>query len=312
MKIPSLLVALGTFAALALSAHAKIERSVEKTFTVTPGGTLRVETTGGLIRVETNDSSTVKITARQKIRADSEIEADELLKKLTLVMETAGNDVTASAKYEKSTGGFRWGNQPVQVDFIVTIPRRFSVALNTSGGDIAVADLDGKVGARTSGGDIRLGKISGAVDASTSGGDISLAESKGGAKLSTSGGDITLGHVIGDTSVNTSGGDIKAGEVEGALTARTSGGNVTATFAGGIRGDSVLTTSGGHVKAYVSPNSGFQLDASTSGGGVKADGLTITLTSGAIGKSRLSGAVNGGGPLLKLRSSGGDIVVAKR
>ena len=88
--------------------------------------------------------------------------------------------------------------------------------------------------------------------------------------------------------------------------------NVTATFVGGLRGDCVLSTSGGRVKAYVEPSAGFRLDASTSGGGVNADGLTITIDKGGAGKSRLSGAVNGGGPLLKLRSSGGDIVVSQR
>ena len=312
MKTSSLLAALGCFAVLAVTSQAKIERTVEKSFTVAPGDTLRVETSGGMIRVDTSDSNTVKITAREKIRADSETEADELLKKLTLVMETQGNDVKASAKYEKSTGGFRWGNQPVQVDFIVTIPRRFTVDLDTSGGGITVADLDGKVSARTSGGNVRLGKISGDVDARTSGGDIELGESKGETNLNTSGGNIMLGHVVGAAVVSTSGGNIKATEVEGPLSAKTSGGNVTATFVGGIRGDCVLTTSGGNVKAYVGANSGFQLDASTSGGGVRTDGLTITISNGGAGKSRLSGAVNGGGPLLKLRSSGGDIVIAKR
>jgi hypothetical protein len=52
---------------------------------------------------------------------------------------------------------------------------------------------------------------------------------------------------------------------------------------------------------------GFHLDASTSGGEVRADGLTITLEHGGSGKSKLVGAVNGGGPRLKLRTSGGDV-----
>jgi hypothetical protein len=42
---------------------------------------------------------------------------------------------------------------------------------------------------------------------------------------------------------------------------------------------------------------------------VDASGLTLTLEKGGSGRSRLVGAVNGGGPLLKLRTSGGDITV---
>jgi len=39
----------------------------------------------------------------------------------------------------------------------------------------------------------------------------------------------------------------------------------------------------------------------------KPAGFTITIDKGGVGKSRLGGAVDGGGPLLKLRSSGGDV-----
>ncbi|MEO7598356.1 MAG: hypothetical protein ABIV50_05460, partial [Opitutus sp.] len=79
-----------------------------------------------------------------------------------------------------------------------------------------------------------------------------------------------------------------------------------------FKGDCVLDTSGGNVKAKVARTAAFDLDASTSGGDVRADGLTITIEKGGVGRSRLSGKVNGGGPTLKLRSSGGDIVVETR
>lgn len=312
MKSSSLLLAAGLLAAFSAPAHAKIERVVEKTFSVTPGGTLRLETDGGSIHVQTSTDPVVKITAKEKIRADTEAEADDILKKLTLTIEAQGSDITATAKYERPSGLRRWGNPPVQVDFIVSVPTRFAADLKTSGGDIVVGDLDGKIHARTSGGDVRLGKISGEIDASTSGGDVELAEGRAETKLCTSGGNIVVGRVSGPTAVSTSGGDIKAAQVENVFTAKTSGGNVTATFIGGLRGDSLLSTSGGRVKASVEPTAGFQLDASTSGGDVKADGLTITIEKGGVGKSRLTGSVNGGGPLLKLRSSGGDIVITRR
>lgn len=315
MKIPYRLLCRSLFVVVgfaAVSAQAKIERVVEKTFMVSPGGTLRVETEGGAIRVQSSTDSVVKITAKQKIRASSESEADELLKKLTLSFEAQGSDVTATAKYERPTMGVRWGNQPVEVDFVVTVPARYSANLKTSGGDIIIGDLDGKVNARTSGGDVKLGKISGEIVATTSGGNVSLTEGGAGVELGTSGGDITIGRVVGPTQAHTSGGNIKAAQVENVLEAKTSGGNVSAGFVGGLRGDCLLSTSGGRVKVTVEPTAGFRLDASTSGGDVQAEGFSITIEKGGLGKSRLSGAVNGGGPLLKLRSSGGDIVIAKR
>ena len=300
-------------AAFTAPAHAKIERSVEKTFTVQPGGTLHVETQGGDIRVSASNEPVVKIMAHEKIRASSDAEADDLLKKLELTFEQKGNDVTATSKYERQAFGFHFGSwPPVEVNFTVTVPASFATDLHTSGGDIAVGDLAGKVRARTSGGDIKLGKIAGDIDAHTSGGNVSLDEGRGTVKLGTSGGDIEVGHAAGTTELSTSGGNIKIESVENSVHASTSGGNVRAGIVGPLKDDCVLTTSGGTVKVTVDKGAAFRLDASTSGGSVDAEGLTITIEKSNRGHSQLSGTVNGGGSLLKLHSSGGDIVVRTR
>lgn len=293
----------------AFPAFAKIERVVEKSFSVQPGGTLHLETQGGNITVQPSSDSTVKITAKQKIRANTDAEADEVLKKLTLTLEQQGNDITGIAKLEKPMG-FNWGSNPVQVDFIVTAPASFVNELRTSGGNIILGDFSARIHARTSGGDIRLGKELGDVDASTSGGNVTLAEGRSAVKLSTSGGDVTVGHAVGPTDLSTSGGNIKIEVVENSVRASTSGGDISAGIVGVLKGDSSLSTSGGRVKVRLDKAAAFRLDASTSGGDVEADGLTITIERGGRGKSRLAGAVNGGGPLLKLRSSGGDVIVA--
>jgi hypothetical protein len=65
------------------------------------------------------------------------------------------------------------------------------------------------------------------------------------------------------------------------------------------------------VTATVDKSAAFRLDASTSGGSVDAQGLTMTLE-GRTRRNRLAGDVNGGGPLLKLRSSGGGVAVKTR
>ena len=297
-------------AALAAPAHAKIERTVEKTFAVQPGGKLHVQTSGGEIRVMPGADGTVKVTAREKIRADTDAEADDLLKKLDLAIEQAGNDVNATAKYESQPIGFHWGSwPPVQVDFIVTVPASFATDLHTSGGGITVGDLNGPVYARTSGGGISLGKIGADIDAHTSGGSVTLDTARGEVKLGTSGGNVSVGRVDGPADLATSGGSIKIESVGGAFRAATSGGSVRAGINGPLKEDCSLSTSGGSVKVTVDKTAAFRLDASTSGGSVNAEGLTITLEKGGSGRSRLAGSVNGGGPLLKLRSSGGSIDV---
>jgi hypothetical protein len=304
------LLTLGALLASPASLPAKITRTVEKTFTVQSGGNLKASTQGGDITIKTADVNEVHITAKQVIRASTDKEADEILEDLTLTFELNGNDVTAEAKYEKGRMGMHWGSwPPVQVSFTVTVPRNFNLNLNTSGGDIAVASLKGDVRARTSGGSLQFERIDGDIDGHTSGGDIILTEGTARAKLGTSGGNIHIEHAGGPIEVATSGGDIVINSVAQLISATTSGGNVKATLTEPLKQDTVLSTSGGDVRVHIVKGAGFQLDASTSGGDVNAEGLTLTIDKGGVGKSRLVGSVNGGGPRLKLRSSGGDITI---
>lgn len=331
---PLLLLAIGTALVGAGPLTASIVRNVEKTFAVQPGGTFKASTQGGDIVVKTDDIAEVRVVARQKIRAATEAEADRLLEKLALTMEQTGNDVTVEAKYEKPALGFRFGSwPPVQVDVLVTLPRRFSVDLqssksavegavdagllkarinldlNTSGGDIKVDDLSGTVRAGTSGGDVVIARIDGEVDARTSGGDITLRQVSARAKVHTSGGDIRVENTSGPIDAETSGGDIVIKEAARLARAHTSGGDVHAVLTAPLQADCELSTSGGDVSVRLTPDASFNLDASTSGGEVDASGLTITIEKGGLRKSALKGRVNGGGPTLKLRTSGGDIAI---
>lgn len=308
MKILSLF-ALGSLLIVPLAVQAKIVRHVEKTFAVQPGGTFRALTQGGNIEITTGEVSEVRIDAKQTFQTDSDKEADAILADLTFRLEQQGNDVVAESRYEKkATGWFRnW--PPVTVSYTVTLPREFHADVKTSGGNIQIGNLKGNVKARTSGGNLTFAKIDGELDAHTSGGNIRLEEGTAQAQLHTSGGNIIVERAGGPTSVSTSGGDIVLRSVAQLVSARTSGGNVRATITGPIKQDTELSTSGGEVVVNLPKNVGFMLEARTSGGEVDAAGLTITIEKGGAGKRRLVGAVNGGGPRLKLLTSGGDIKI---
>jgi len=294
---------------LATAGHARIDRTVEKTYTVTGAGTLHLETQGGEIRVTPATDNQVKITVREKIHADTDAEADQLLKKLELNFEQSGNDVTAIAKYERDTGFHIGWWPPVTVDLIVTAPAGYATETRTSGGGITIGDFNGKAYAHTSGGGIKLGKIGAEVEAKTSGGSIALDEARGDVDLNTSGGNISVGRISGSANIATSGGSIKITAVQNSIRAHTSGGSITAGVVGPLKADSSLSTSGGSVHVTVDKSAAFRLDAATSGGSVDASGLTLTLESSGRDRNRLAGMVNGGGPELKLRTSGGGIVV---
>jgi hypothetical protein len=306
----SLLLAGGFFAASTLAAAAAIERTVEKTFPVTGSGLLTVDTQGGGIRVKTTTEPGVKVTARQRIKADTEAEADALLRKLELTLEQRGNDVRVVAKYPSRPLGLNFGSwPPVRVDFEVAVPAGFAAELATSGGGIEVGDLAGNVQARTSGGSIALGRMGGEVKARTSGGNIVLGSAAGAVELNTSGGNVTAGPVSGPATLGTSGGNIAIDGAAGVLRARTSGGSIRAKLIGPLMDDCSLSTSGGSVRVTVDRAATFRLDASASGGKVDVAGLKLTLEKFSTGRNRVTGEVNGGGRTLKLRSSGGGVAV---
>lgn len=301
------LLTLGALLASPALLQAKITRTVEKTFTVQPGGTLKVQTSGGDIKVLTGTGNAVMVTASERIDTDSESKADELLKDLDLSIEQQGDNVTAIAKYDRR-GGWHFGSwPPVSVSFTVVVPGHYNVDLNTSGGDIHLESINGHARLRTSGGDLKLDRVDGEVDGGTSGGNITLREGTASVKLTTSGGDIHVDRAGGEAELSTSGGDIKIKSVQGRLTASTSGGDIHASIEGTLKGDCKLTTSGGEVVVSVDKNAAFDLKAHTSGGDVDAAGITIAIEKGGLRRSSLAGKVNGGGPLLYLGSSGGDI-----
>ena len=161
--------------------------------------------------------------------------------------------------------------------------------------------------------DADIGKAGNGVVANTSGGSITVDSAQGDVNLDTSGGSIKVGAIAGKADLDTSGGSITIDSVMNSVRASTSGGGIRANIVGTLREDSSLSTSGGGIRVTLDKSAAFNLDASTSGGGVDADGLTITLKdAGQRGKNRLAGAVNGGGPALKLRTSGGGIDISTR
>src|SRR3954454_24165514 len=67
MKTFTTLITLGAFLSVPILAQAKINRTVEKTFTVQEGGDLKVQTSGGDIEILSGNGSEVKVTARERI-----------------------------------------------------------------------------------------------------------------------------------------------------------------------------------------------------------------------------------------------------
>lgn len=299
--------------------HAATHDVIKRGFNVPEGGTLHLVAGVGDVKIVSGGTG-VAI----EIQRDADSEA--YLKRHTVTFAQNGNDVTVTGKYEQPLRFFSFGDN-LRVRYNVRVPSHYSVDVDTSGGDVELADLNGNVLAHTSGGDVTTGRLTGTANLSTSGGDveiagangkltvhtsggtISLGQASGPAELKTSGGSIRVDKIAGDLYAHTSGGSIKIEEARGTIDASTSGGSVTARFAAAPHADSRLSTSGGSITVSLPSNANLDLDAHASGGGVDSE-LPVTVQ-GKHEEDSLNGKINAGGPRLQLRTSGGSINVRR-
>lgn len=288
----------------------RIEKSLTRTFSVDEGGRLYMDVSQGSIQILTDRGNEVKIRVIQHARTYDKRRAEEDFRDNPIEFRQSGSDVWI--EMEKSRGrlfGFFERNR-ISQRFIVTVPESYNLDLKTSGGSIEVADIEGKVRARTSGGSLRFGKIKGELQGATSGGRITLASCTHEADLRTSGGSISAGYLGKEARLSTSGGRIEVKEALKSLQADTSGGSISVGFSESPSSDCRFTTSGGSITVSLSEDAKMDVDARTSGGRVHID-FPVSM-SGSLSSTRLEAKINGGGPLLYLRTSGGSIRILRK
>lgn len=300
-------------AALALAAMPlAAESRLEKTLKLPPGGSFRLETDLGSVTVTGKPSADVKLTVT------SRRELDDLL---AFRFEEGSGSVTVSARRKHRMSG--WFSDSGKVHWEIEVPAETALAidtsggrivvggtrskakLDTSGGGIEVRDLVGDLEADTSGGPIHLKDIQGTMHVHTSGGGIEGTNLDGALTADTSGGSIELDRVSGDVRASSSGGGISIREAGGLVDAETSGGGIEASFVkGNTRGGS-LETSGGGIEVSLDPDTGLEIDAQ--GNSVTTE-LPVRVV-GEISRRSLRGTLGKGGALLRLRTSGGSVVI---
>lgn len=282
--------------------------TINRSFTVSPGGELTMEVRNGKIRIETGKTDKVEVKVVRSVRVEDKNEIKDILEEHRIEMKQTGNRISIISDNER--GGFfiGWrGSNRVSDDYTISIPDKFELDLKTSGGSITVGNLEGNAKVKTSGGSINLGQINGRVIGKTSGGSISLVGCNKDVDLKTSGGRIEIGKVTGDVVAHTSGGSISIEDTTGEVDATTSGGSITASISTQPHGDCTLKTSGGSVNVSIAGNLNFDVDAKTSGGRVHSDFQVSDSRDGDDSRRKLNGKINNGGPTLLLRTSGGSI-----
>jgi len=257
------------------------EKSLDRTFAVSPGGTLVVDADSASVRVSANDSNQVIVRMRAR-------DSEENLANTKLDAAQGADGVTVTLRQGNRSGSwFNWRSWNGEQSIEVTVPRSYGVKVRTGGGGI---ELQGTTGTANLG---------------TSGGDIDVRNVTGNIELRTSGGGIRVDTLRGNVDADTSGGDVRLMNVDGRIRGNTSGGSVRCSLVGSNRGISA-TTSGGDIELTLPRSTTGNLEATTSGGDITTD---IPVTGTVLKEDRVRGTVNGGGQLIEARTSGGSIRV---
>jgi len=324
--VTTIALALFTFAA---TARADVEDKITKSFQVEPGGQLVVAVDRGAIEIKTANTGSVNIEVTRKA-GGSRSKAEKTLKDHVVTTTQDGNKVEVRAEYTGEKLSSLFGRSPeLHVNYLLTIPRKFDADLKTAGGHIKVVELIGKVDAHSSGGHLEFRKLEGPLSGHTSGGHITLTGCKGKVDLGSSGGHLELREIEGDVTAKTSGGSIRADQltgksilktsgghievagVRGSVEAKTSGGHITAELLGQPDSACSFDTSGGSITITLTGKAALDVDARTSGGRVSTDLPVVAVVQGEQKKHELRGKINGGGPLLTARTSGGNVRLEK-
>jgi len=216
---------LASLSGVGIAKAADPDEETTTSFQVQPGGKLRFDADVGNVNIITRDTSTVGITLKRRVKAKDPAEVDRLLEKLSIGRVQNGNEIRVTVRVEDDKA--RRNRNRIELDFDITMPREFNVALET-GGSVSMGEIRGQVDAATSGGSLKLGDVSGAVTASSSGGSLQVGDVGAPLNARSSGGSIKAGRIAGSVVAHASGGSVLIAEARDSIDASAAGGSVAA------------------------------------------------------------------------------------
>jgi hypothetical protein len=263
----------------------------------TSGGALSVEAIDGRVTAETAGGPIRMSRIGDRVRASTaggDIDLDSIGG--DVLCETAGGSITLRDAKGKAT-------------------------LNTSGGSIRAALVQGELRAETAGGSIEARQVNGTVLAATSGGSIALEGITGPIRAETAGGSIRISEARRGLQAETAGGNIELTNVTGPVQATNMAGAIRASFLAGMPfADSRLETSAGTITVWLPASLAVTIEAyvdlADSLRRIRSefDAIQVLRESSGVGPGGVAarGALNGGGPLLRIHNATGRIEIRKQ
>ncbi len=186
--------------------------------------------------------------------------------------------------------------------------------LQTMGGDIVVGNAGASVYAETGAGAVRVEHAAGQVTATSGGGQIWVGDARGMVITRNAAGPVRVGSAA-SVMCDTGSGYVELGSVYGSMRVATAMGNILASLVGGRFAESFLSSGNGDITVMIPSNVGVTIQAENamadSARRIVSDFPQIPVR--VIGTRVIAqGAVNGGGPVLRISASSGTIFIKRK
>jgi DUF4097 and DUF4098 domain-containing protein YvlB len=291
----------------------------ERTMDISAPATLDVSTVRGKIEIVAGPAGRISVAGAATVRVGWDVppNAEEIARRVAAAppIEQVGNSVRLRIPTERDA------QRAVTVSYRVEVPPETRVQTASNSGETSIRGVTATVEVRTQSGAIDLGGLSGTV------------------QISTGSGAVTAGEISGPLSVTTTSSSLNGSRLRSSFRARTKSGDIDATFDGngdvdvetgssaitlrGVRGGLMVKSQSGRVTVQGTPTAawvattssssvsfeltkghGFEVDAESRSGSVA---LADARLSGSVTKRSAKGTVDGGGPLVRVRSGSGAI-----
>lgn len=219
-----------------------------------------------------------------------------------LVMEREGDHV--KVKFNSSATP---SAQTPRLTYTISVPNWIEVNSNVGTGKTSISGVMGPVHAVIGKGDLNVQYITNELEAETGRGDITVIRVGTAAKVATGSGNINMKDIGPESAamVKKGTGRIDVDGISGSFTGSTDAGELR--VAGGVYGKWDLESASGNIHLNIGPESQFEIDAATRTGQLSIENEDIKVP--GAGARACHQKVNGGGKLVRARSTSGTIFI---
>jgi predicted transcriptional regulator len=263
--------------AMAVQTGSSSSRSFDRTLSASGETQLMVATGSGDIRLTRSSGNQIHIHGEIHVSHEGSEEQARAIAANPPIEQT-GNAIRVGQHREEHWRG-------ISIDYQIEAPAGTQLDATSGSGEIVDEGVGKNAKLQTGSGDIRANGLDGAFIVQTGSGDITAElTGQGDVKAQTGSGNIEIKNIHGDFKAQTGSGDIKAT------------GTPSAPWN--------LVTGSGDIEIW-SGDAPITIDGSTGSGTVISD--HEMLVKGSLKRNHITGNLNGGGPLVHLRTGSGDI-----